>query len=216
MRLRNAIDAAVNGPSPTSGTNGGRSCGGSAEGCAPTCLRPRERRSKSTGPQRSQAAKAAIWNACIVSRIAVGRTVRTGIAVETAAAHAGAACSRVHMREAGRVVESSGRVGVDRAGIQARFSDTCVAKMHRFINLGKACCFVEAAARRDRHATARRPDASVCPAATVSASRRASPIAETADRACRKGIPRLAPTCRATPPMISRAQVSSGSRRSSG
>jgi hypothetical protein len=69
----------------------------------------------------------------LVGRIAVFRSVGTGVAVEAAAVAARRAVAAADMRQAGFVGEYGFGMSADRTGFQARFSDTCVAEMNRLL-----------------------------------------------------------------------------------
>jgi hypothetical protein len=64
-------------------------------------------------------------------RIAIGYAIGTGVAVEAAAAAAWRAVCATHVRETRLINETIQRIGVDRTGFQARFFDTCIAKVNR-------------------------------------------------------------------------------------
>ena len=70
-------------------------------------------------------------------RIAIGRAVGTGVAVETTAGSARRAVLPTHMRQTGLVRETIRRISVDRTGFQTRFVDTCIAKVNHFASFPK-------------------------------------------------------------------------------
>src|SRR5690606_1033369 len=66
-------------------------------------------------------------------RIAISPTMWACIAIEAAAFPASIAERAPHMRKTGTIVEALHRKGIDRAGIHARFSETCIAEMNRLL-----------------------------------------------------------------------------------
>ena len=125
-----------------------------------------------------------------VRGIAVLGAIGTGVAVEAAAVAAWRAVRPADMAETILVREPGRR--------NTRRPDRLSGKVFRHIGrTGESPREAlqpksqrRTATRRDRHATARIADASGCRAATVSALRRAWPIAGTADKAGRTATPR--------------------------